>query len=468
MESNNIYQNISRPKPSLNRIPGKKVWMGVLLLLILISATILYINSDSPVMLMVNGEPAAVVAGKDQVNSTVDRIKGELEKQYSITLNNMSTKIEYDKDFVGDNRKPVDDQQLYMLIKDRLDWQVDSWAISIKGESKLFLSSKEDAQKALDEIKKYYLPKGENVEMTVEETGFAEDVAVEQAKCNFKEIKTSDAALVAMVRGLDTIVTHTVKNGDSLWTIAHANDMTVAGLREINPQLKSDFLKPGQTLNLVKSEPLLTIVSTVTTKVEEKIAFKTVYESDTSLWRGQQTVKQPGVAGAREVTYRLTKKNDQEVARETLSETIIKEPVTQIVRNGAKVMVASRGDGGSGILSWPIRGRLTSMYGKRGREFHTGLDIDGVTGDPVYAAEAGVVLDAAWAGNLGRCITIDHGKGLSTRYAHLSAFNVSIGQTVKRGDLIGKVGNTGRSTGSHLHFEVRVNGNHRNPLGYLD
>ena len=452
-----------------NRIlQGKKVWVCALVLLILISMIILYINIDNTVMLMIDGEPTAIVVGEKQVNDTVNRVKSELEEQYNITLNKMSTKLEYDKDAVDDNHTPVDDQQLYMLIKDKLDWQIEAWAISIKGVPTLFLNAEEDAQKALNGIKSYYLPKNENLGLTIEDTRFAEEVIVERVRCDFDEIKTPDAAITAMVKGLDTIVTHTVKSGDSLWTIAHANDMTVAGLKEINPQLKSDFLKPGQTLNLVKSEPLLTVISMVTTTVEEKIAYKTVYESDTTLWRGQQKVKQPGAAGAREVTYRLTKENDQEVMRDTLAETIIKEPVTQVVRNGTKVMVASRGDGGSGILSWPMRGRLTSMYGNRRGGFHTGLDIDGVTGDPVYAAEAGVVLDAAWVGNYGRCITIDHGNGLTTRYAHLSAYNVSIGQTVKRGDLVGKVGNTGRSTGSHLHFEVRVNGDHKNPLNYLN
>jgi len=439
-----------------------------LVLLVLISTTILYINHDSQVMLVINGDPVAVVTEKEQVADTVRQIQDDLEQQYNMVLSCSDAKIEFDKEAVPKDAVPVEGKGLYALIKDKLDWQAEAWAICINNEPTLFLNSIENAQAALDGIKQYYLPKGENLGLNIEENEFAEKVAIKAGNCELEQLKTPEEAVEAMVKGLDTIVTHTVKSGDSLWTIAHTNDMTVSGLKEINPQLKSELLQPGQAINLVKSEPLLTVVATMKTTVNEKIAFKTVYENDGNLWRGQQQVKQKGEAGAREVTYRLTLENDHEVARETLAENVLKEPVSQIVRSGTKVMVASRGDGGSGVLSWPMRGRLTSLYGNRRGGFHTGLDIDGITGDPVYAAEAGVVLNAAWLGNLGRCVVIDHGDGLSTRYGHLSAFSVSIGQTVKRGDLIGKCGNTGRSTGSHLHFEVRVNGNHKNPLNYLD
>ncbi|HYE85102.1 MAG TPA: M23 family metallopeptidase [Vicinamibacterales bacterium] len=122
---------------------------------------------------------------------------------------------------------------------------------------------------------------------------------------------------------------------------------------------------------------------------------------------------------------------------------------------------------------WPTHGWLSSSMGNRAdpltgeRDFHPGLDISADRGDPVYSTADGKVTTAAAAGNYGNLVTVDHGFGLETRYGHLSAFKVKVGQTVKRGDLLGLVGSTGRTTGAHLHYEVRANGRILNPLQLL-
>ena len=122
---------------------------------------------------------------------------------------------------------------------------------------------------------------------------------------------------------------------------------------------------------------------------------------------------------------------------------------------------------------WPTHGWLSSSMGNRSdpftgeRDFHPGLDISADKGDPVYATADGTVTNASAAGNYGNLVVIDHGYGLETRYGHLSVFKVKQGQALRRGDLIGLVGSTGRATSAHLHYEVRANGKILNPLQLL-
>lgn len=121
----------------------------------------------------------------------------------------------------------------------------------------------------------------------------------------------------------------------------------------------------------------------------------------------------------------------------------------------------------------PVRGILTSGFGYRndpithGSGNHQGVDIAAGPGQPVKASADGIVMRAGEEGGLGRAVFLTHGYGLTTRYGHLSAVTVRPGQRVKRGDVIGRVGNTGRSTGYHLHYEVRIDGSPVNPLAYI-
>ena len=123
---------------------------------------------------------------------------------------------------------------------------------------------------------------------------------------------------------------------------------------------------------------------------------------------------------------------------------------------------------------WPVVGRLESgvggrrnPFGGRGFEYHEGQDIDAAYGTPVQVAATGRVIIAGWQRGYGNVVYVDHGNGLSTRYGHLSEIDVTVGQTVTRGQTIGLVGSTGRSTGPHLHYEVRINNQPVDPKPYL-
>ena len=122
---------------------------------------------------------------------------------------------------------------------------------------------------------------------------------------------------------------------------------------------------------------------------------------------------------------------------------------------------------------WPIRGYLSAGFGNRAdpftglKDFHPGLDISAPLGTKILAPADGTVIYAGVKGGYGNAITVDHGRGVVTHYGHLDAFNVRVGQAVRRGSVLGFVGNTGRSTAPHLHYEVWLNGSNQNPLLYI-
>ncbi len=140
----------------------------------------------------------------------------------------------------------------------------------------------------------------------------------------------------------------------------------------------------------------------------------------------------------------------------------------------ARILESYRyGTAPSGKLSWPVPAHIISGFGNRVHpilginRFHSGIDLDAAYGTPVKSAEGGKVIQAGHFGGYGYSVMLYHGGGFATWYAHLSSINVSLGQYVQRGKVIGMVGSTGWSTGPHLHFEIRINGAPQNPLGYL-
>lgn len=125
-------------------------------------------------------------------------------------------------------------------------------------------------------------------------------------------------------------------------------------------------------------------------------------------------------------------------------------------------------------MGWPIQGRLTSQFGTREHPrsgepaFHSGIDIAATPGSPIRATADGIVSFAGWSGGNGNLVVLEHGFGFSSFYGHNRSVTVSVGQRVKRGDLIGHIGSTGNSTGPHVHYEVWLNGKPQNPMKYLE
>jgi murein DD-endopeptidase MepM/ murein hydrolase activator NlpD len=165
------------------------------------------------------------------------------------------------------------------------------------------------------------------------------------------------------------------------------------------------------------------------------------------------------------VVANVVRENGIEVSRDILSEKIVSEPTTKVVVQGTKARPATVG---SGTLARPVsRGTITSPFGTRWGRRHNGIDIGLSIGTAIKAADGGTVVFAGYDGGYGYTVRISHGGGMVTVYAHNSKLQVKKGDKVFKGQQIALSGNSGSSTGPHLHFEVRVNDVPMNPTKYV-
>jgi murein DD-endopeptidase MepM/ murein hydrolase activator NlpD len=196
-------------------------------------------------------------------------------------------------------------------------------------------------------------------------------------------------------------------------------------------------------------------------KEEIKPAVKTINKDD--MYIGE-VKKEDGSSGYKEVTCKVTYTNGVKVGEEVLEEKTVLASKDAIIYKGCKNPINDR----VAFLEHPTKGgTITSAFGYRWGKKHNGIDIAHKTGDPVYCAFDGKVKECGYVNGYGNRIVIEHEGNIQTVYAHLSSIQTKAMTDVKKGDLIGLVGSTGKSTGPHLHFEVRVNGVPINPEGYI-
>lgn len=343
-----------------------------------------------------------------------------------------------------------------------------SYKVLLDGKTWFYVPDQVKLQKLLEDYKNQYAAKiDKNAE--IKSIGFKQKLDIVEVNnyagelCSWQE---ANEKIHATAKGASVIE---VKDGDNLWSIAHDKQVSVEDIQRLNPQLDEEMrIYPGDKLTIKAEKPVLDVVIVYEKTVIEDIPFTTEYINDSSLYQSQRKVVSAGTVGKEEKVYEIVVENDIEVERKTLNAKVITSPVASQVRIGTKKAV-SRSGRSFGVVS----GRLTSGFGTRihpvtrKKIFHKGIDIGASHGSPVYAYSSGTVVYAGWNSGYGNFVAINHGNGMVTRYGHLSAIYVKCGQKVATRQRIGAVGSTGVSTGSHLHFEVLVNGQYKNPLNYL-
>jgi len=288
---------------------------------------------------------------------------------------------------------------------------------------------------------------------------FAQETTTTDAEGGQVQVLSADSAMAVdpLTQVSDKpradIFDYTVANGDTLAGIAKMFGVDTDSIKWLNKDINEKKLKLGSVL---KIPPVTGVVHTV--KSGETI-YSVAKKYNVS---AQSIVDFPFNEFTNDETFALAIGQQLIVPDGEMPTEIISSPrsslANQLTPNAGAVSA-------TGIWIWPTQGMITQQF----RSWHKGLDIANHNGGNILAADSGTVIVAGWLDNTGygNRIMIDHGNGYQTLYGHLSKITVVVGQTVKRGDVIGSMGSTGRSTGTHLHFEIRSDAGNKDPLSVL-
>jgi len=228
-----------------------------------------------------------------------------------------------------------------------------------------------------------------------------------------------------------------------------------------NQQLVSkDELARRFYAQLEEEETVAAVTMIPGKNLQKELPVETIYVEDTSLYIGESKVLVEGKSQTKEITVVNTVSSDGEVSQRIMGDKVVEDGVPRVVAIGTKEKPA---------YMMPVEDYVfTSSFGPRWGRTHEGIDLAVPTGTVVAAAADGVVIQSGENGGYGISIYVDHGNGIITRYGHLSQAYAQVGRTVKQGETIGLSGNTGNSTGPHLHFEIRIGDVAVNPASYVE
>jgi len=410
-----------------------------------------------------DGASVGAVRDEEAMQQIVDDIYADLSEEYGIEV--LESQMLEMRQARVDSRFISQPEDVGEQIRQSIDAQVYASVIYIDGMPAVALASEEDAQWVLDKLQEPYVE-----DATEEGVGFIEEVTIEPGEVSYTLLCSCDEAYELVAFGIDDNTeydTYVVEEGDTVKSIARDHDVTVELLQTVNEGISDDTLQVGDEISVTASHGLLNVGYKEIIQVTEEIDYSTEYVKDSELYVGQTRTVQAGEPGEKVLTVEVRYINNEEVSRTILDEVITKEPVNRIVSQGTrKLPILVQGVSSYGFMT-PCVGTLTSPFGPRWGSFHYGIDIANSTGTPVRAAMAGTVTVAEYLGAYGNVVYIDHGNGYSSRYGHNSQLLVHAGQTVAQGEVIALMGSTGRSTGPHCHFEIRINGTAVNPAAYL-
>lgn len=412
-----------------------------------------------------NGQKLGLVKEKDDVLQITDLVQGALteEKNMKIVID-AKDDITFHRKLALDESQIDDSEQVLKRLTYMGDLKVKATGIYVDGKKIGAVQDRKTAEKALKDVADKYTKKGDNIE--IEKVSFLEKVDIDPCSTDLEDLHSEEEMVDLLCTSGEKETVHKVVAGDTLHSIAKKYDVWEDQLLADNKGINSKKLELGSNIIVKQQAPVLTYEVVEKITYDKVIEHKVEEQKSADIYEGMTETQQAGSDGLSEITARVTLQNGKKVEEEDLVTTVKEEPVTEVVLVGTKERPPTVG---SGKYIWPLKDSFTqtSGFGSRWGRQHKGIDLAVSVGTTVYAADGGTVVEAQYSGSYGNVVMIDHQNGQETRYAHNSKLLVKKGDKVYQGQPIAKSGNTGRSTGPHVHFEIRFNGEPRNPLNYL-
>lgn len=417
----------------------------------------------------INDEVVGLINNKEEYDTFIENHMKELLQQYPDQVIYAPTNVRVEEEVTLLPVDSIDNQAVLSQVAEKADFKTSTNVVTI-GEQKFAVKDTAVVESTLMDLMKYYtgtenlakIMDTENPIQALSETGsqyigakVVEPVKVESSYAAPDEVLTTDQMRRMMLYGQkEPQQTVTFGEDSSLWYIARDYGLTEEELILLNPQVEG--LKWGELLGMELDVTPLNPIIHVQTEQEKvnvaPISYETEYIDDETMLKGQTKVTQTGQNGEFLTRTKVEYVNGEQTNSTVVEETQLSEPVKEVIIRGTKVVSGV----GTGNWVWPTTSRNVTC-GYLCYSGHYAIDISASTGQSVYAADNGVVVSASYNAAYGNVILINHKNGYYTRYAHLNSMNVKAGDIVEAGQLIGGAGNTGNSTGTHLHFEIRTN-----------
>lgn len=437
-----------------------------------------------------DGKEIGNVKDKNELEEYINEEQKELKEKYNVNKVYVPEGVDIQK-CITYKKDVKTAKQINNIIKEKKPFTVEGYKVTIKTNSSeeeditINVLDKDMFDKAIKSVVEAFVSKEDvknyenDTQPEIKETGtLIEDIYVDQ-NINIKhdyistdeEIFTDEKTLTKylLFGSLKEDQYYTVEEGDTIESIAYKNKLATEEFLIVNPEFTSsnNILSVGQQVKVGLINPIVDVVVETHNVIDQASQYKTVTQEDASMDYGKEVVVSEGQDGMDRLTTKIKTVNGETTNVVIVSSETLTPSVDKVVKVGTKIYA---GGGTAPIMSgswaWPTISQyyISSYFGYRWGKVHEAIDIAGSgEGSPIYAAGSGVVVTSQNKGSLGNHVTIDHGNGYYTLYAHLHSRNVTVGQTVQRGQQIGTMGHTGFATGTHLHF-----GLYRNGMPYRD